>query len=77
MYAVHGSLRRDTHEDGGGYVAWVQELPGANTQGDTLDDARHNLQEAVQMILELNRELALEHMRERKVIIEPLPVPAA
>ncbi len=53
-------------EDGGGYVAWVQELPGANTQGDTLDEARRNLQEAVQLILELNREIAVEHMKERK-----------
>ncbi|MEO8725725.1 MAG: type II toxin-antitoxin system HicB family antitoxin [Acidobacteriaceae bacterium] len=64
-------------EDGGGYVAWVQELPGANTQGDTLDEARLNLQEAVRLILELNREIAVEHMKERKVIIETLPVPAA
>ena len=35
-----------------GYVAFVEELPGANTQGDTLDEARTNLQEAVQLVLE-------------------------
>ena len=33
----------------GGYVAFVQELPGANTQGDTLEEARENLREAVEL----------------------------
>lgn len=41
-----------------GYVAFVEELPGANTQGATLDEARENLKEAVQLVLEANRELA-------------------
>lgn len=40
----------------GGYVAYVAELPGANTQGETLDEARENLNEAIQLILEANRE---------------------
>jgi hypothetical protein len=33
----------------GGYVAFVEELPGANTQGATLDEARANLEEAVSL----------------------------
>jgi predicted RNase H-like HicB family nuclease len=41
-----------------GYAAFVEELPGANTQGVTLEEARANLTEAVQMVLEANRELA-------------------
>ncbi len=41
-----------------GYVAFVEELPGANTQGDTLNEARENLREAVALALEANRELA-------------------
>lgn len=41
-----------------GYVAFVEELPGANTQGATLDEAKANLQEAVAMMLEANREIA-------------------
>ena len=41
-----------------GYAAFVEELPGANTQGATLEEARANLQEAVAMILDANRELA-------------------
>jgi predicted RNase H-like HicB family nuclease len=41
-----------------GYIAFVEELPGANTQGATLDEARENLQEAVALVLEANREFA-------------------
>ena len=41
-----------------GYVAFARELPGANTQGATLEEARANLKEAVAMVLEANRDLA-------------------
>ena len=41
-----------------GYIAFVEELPGANTQGDTLEEARANLAEAVRLVLEANRLLA-------------------
>lgn len=40
-----------------GYIAFVEELPGANTQGDTLEEARENLKEAVSLVLEANRQL--------------------
>lgn len=40
-----------------GYIGWVEELPGANTQGDTLAEAHENLLEAIQMVLEANHEL--------------------
>jgi predicted RNase H-like HicB family nuclease len=40
-----------------GYIAFVEELPGANTQGATLEEARENLAEAVALILDVNREL--------------------
>ena len=43
-----------------GYIAFVEELPGANTQGATLEEARANLQEAVALVLEANRMLAQE-----------------
>jgi predicted RNase H-like HicB family nuclease len=55
-----------------GYVGFVEELPGANTQGDTLEEARSNLQEAVQLVLESNRALAEETLRNKVVIREPL-----
>jgi len=43
-----------------GYIGFVEELPGANTQGATLDQARANLQEAISLVLEANRTLAQE-----------------
>ena len=43
-----------------GYIAFVEELPGANTQAATLDEARRNLKEAVALVLEANRTLAEE-----------------
>jgi len=60
-----------------GYVAFVEELPGANTQGETLDEARANLQEAVGMVLEANRELSEKSLRGADVIREALTIPAA
>jgi predicted RNase H-like HicB family nuclease len=59
-----------------GYIGFVEELPGANTQGATLEEARANLQEAVALILEANRELAQQAMGEGQVIREPLKVSA-
>jgi predicted RNase H-like HicB family nuclease len=49
------------------YVAFVEELPGANRQGATLDEARENLNEAVQLGLEANRELAERSLAGREV----------
>jgi len=43
--------------DGDWWIGYVEELPGANTQGRTLPEARENLKEAVEMIIEANREL--------------------
>lgn len=57
-----------------GYIAFVEELPGANTQGDTLDDARDNLTEAVALVLEANRALAEESLVGKVVIREALIV---
>jgi predicted RNase H-like HicB family nuclease len=45
-----------------GFVAFVEELPGANAQGATLDEARQNLQEAVVLVLEANRALSEEEL---------------
>ena len=59
-----------------GYIAFVEELPGANTQGATLDEARANLQEAVAMILDANRELAQQSAGQGPVIRELLKISA-
>ncbi|HEY2953546.1 MAG TPA: type II toxin-antitoxin system HicB family antitoxin [Verrucomicrobiae bacterium] len=60
-----------------GYAAFVQELPGANTQGATLEEARMNLAEAVEMVLAANRQLAEEELRGQTVIREPLKLAGA
>ena len=59
-----------------GYIGFVEELPGANTQGATLEEARANLQEAVALVLEANRTLAQEDEPGPDVIREPLKVRA-
>ena len=55
-----------------GYIAFVEELPGANTQGETLEEARENLKEAVELVLEANRALAEEAVKGEKVLEEKL-----
>src|SRR3954453_3352441 len=57
-----------------GYVAFVEELPGANTQGATLDEARENLREAVALVIEANREIAARSFCGHAVPREPLVV---
>ena len=58
-----------------GYTGFVEELPGANTQGETLDEARASLREAVTLVLEANRELAERSLVGRDVLREPLLLP--
>jgi len=60
-----------------GYIGFVEELPGANTQGTTLEEARANLQEAIAMVLEANRVLAEEALQGRDVIRESLTISPA
>jgi predicted RNase H-like HicB family nuclease len=59
-----------------GYIAFVEELPGANSQGATLAEARENLREAVALVLEANRALVLEDLAGAEVIREPIKVSA-
>ncbi len=59
-----------------GYVAFVEELPGANTQGATYEEAKENLKEAVDMVLQANRELAEKDLVGKKVTKERF-VPSA
>jgi predicted RNase H-like HicB family nuclease len=58
-----------------GYIGFVEELPGANTQGATLEEARTNLVEAVHLVLEANRTLSQEAINGKDVIREPLRLP--
>lgn len=56
------------------YIGYVEEIPGVNTQGRTLREARKNLKEALTLILETNRELAEKRLSGQKVVKEPIAV---
>lgn len=55
-----------------GYIGFVEELPGANTQAETLNEARNNLEEAIQLVLEANRFLAEEQIQGQVMIRESI-----
>ena len=57
-----------------GYIAFVEELAGANRQGATLEEARENRRAAVRLVLESNRELARREADTGEVIREPLKI---
>ena len=57
-----------------GYIGFVEELPGANTQGATPDEARANLDEAVELVLEANRLMAEESLEGQEVIRESIGI---
>ena len=53
-----------------GYIGFIEELPGANTQGATLDETRANLEEATKLVLEANRLISEEELQGAEVIRE-------
>jgi predicted RNase H-like HicB family nuclease len=55
-----------------GYIGFIEELPGANTQGATLEEARENLKEALELVLEANRALAEESFKGEEIIREQI-----
>ena len=61
-------------KDGAWWIGYVEELPGANTQGATLEEARENLKEAIAMVLEANRELAEREIAGKPVVKEAILV---
>ena len=63
--------------EGGGYCAYVEELPGANTQGDTLEEARENLRDALKILLETRREMLGEEVGSHRIIREKISVSVA
>ena len=63
-------------EQGGGYMGYVEEVPGAITEGETLDEARENLKEALQLMLETNRELLGMPVPPRRILREKISVTA-
>ncbi len=54
---------------GNWWIGYVEELPGANTQGRTLEEARENLREAIRLILESQREIIRQEVKDAKQIV--------
>ena len=71
MKAQFTAVYREVPE---GYIAFVEELPGANSQGATLEEARANLSEAIALVVAANRALAEEEIAGSEVIREPVVV---
>jgi predicted RNase H-like HicB family nuclease len=63
--------------EGGGYVAYTEELPGAITEGDSLEEARENLKDAIEILLEANRELAVTARKGAKFTREKIKISVA
>jgi len=57
-----------------GYIGFVEELPGANTQGSTLEETRENLKEAIRLVLEANKKLTEKEFAGKDVIREEIEV---
>jgi len=63
-------------DQGGGYMAYVEEVPGAITEGETLEERRENLKDALQLMLETNRELLGTPVPPRRILREKISVSA-
>jgi predicted RNase H-like HicB family nuclease len=61
-------------QEGEWWIGYVEELPGANTQGRTIEEARENLKDAVHLIIEANRELTRRETEGKEVLREELKV---
>jgi predicted RNase H-like HicB family nuclease len=63
-------------QHGDEYIAYIEEMPGVNTQGSTVEEARDNLAEALEMIIEVRREIAHEDQAGKKIIKEEIKMVA-
>ncbi|MBC8110178.1 MAG: type II toxin-antitoxin system HicB family antitoxin [Verrucomicrobia bacterium] len=63
-------------DEEGGYTAYVLEIPGVNTQGDTLEEAKTNLLEAFALMMEVRQEEVL-HLKENNAVVESLELASA
>ena len=52
------------------YVGWVEEIPGANTQGKTLKEVKENLKEALALILETNKTIFKKELLKKGRVIQ-------
>ena len=63
--------------EGGGFVAYAEELPGAISAGETIEEARENLRDAIEILVAANRDLAGKRLPGKKVTREKIQVSMA
>lgn len=73
---IHSGLTAVFEKAGNEYIAYIEEIPGVNTQGATIDEARANLSEALELILEVRREMAQEDQAGKMIIKEEIKMVA-
>jgi predicted RNase H-like HicB family nuclease len=69
---MHSQFTAVYQKRGRRYIAYVEEIPGVNTQGRRLKEARENLREALELILAANRELSARQQQGAAVLRESL-----
>ena len=55
-------------DDDGGYIAYIEEIPGVNTQGNTLDEAKENILDALKLVMETRRAMAEKDIKKSQTI---------
>ena len=60
--------------DDGWYIAHCAEVPNAHTQGRTIEEVKENLKEAIELILDCEREISMEHNRKNRVFYRKIAV---
>lgn len=56
----------------GGFIGSIEEIPGVNTQGETIEETKINLLEALNLIVDTNRSLSENDLKEKTVIKEDI-----
>ena len=54
----------------GGYCGFIEEIPGVNTQGETLDEIRENLRDALELVLAYRKEQMDSELQNKKNVIK-------
>lgn len=67
---MKGEFTTVIQKRGDWYIGYIEEIPGVNTQGKTLDEVRENLKEAFKLIIEANQQLTRERLADADVIRE-------
>ena len=73
---IDNNLTGVFEQRGNEFIAYIEEIPGVNTQVATLVEARLNLIEALELILDVRRELAIEEQAGKVIIKEDIKMVA-